>query len=81
MTTGTKRWRTLVRVTGVDGEGKRATVVVPAWRHDEFVDVDLESMPADVREAAMVPGARLHAMVALGAESPEGLEFGGWEPR
>lgn len=78
---GRRRWRTLVRIAGVDHAGERATVVVPAWRHDEFVEVDLACMPPDVREAASVPGARLHAMVALGAGSADELDFGGWEPR
>lgn len=79
--TGRRRWRTLVRVTGVDGDGARATVVVPAWRHDEFVEVDLAGLPPEAREAACVPGARLHALAALGAASASELDLGEWEPR
>lgn len=73
-----RAWRTLVRVVFVEGDV--ATVVLPAWRHEERVQVKLGELPQDVR-GWFWPDVRLHARVNIGAASADELCFSEWEPR
>lgn len=73
---GKKLWRALVRVHHTDE--RYAWVIVPGWNHRVEVPIELDSIPAYVREN-MVPDYRCYAKVNIGAEKKSDLVFKEWE--
>ena len=72
-------WRTLVRVRDAEEEAGHCHVVVPAWNAHQAIRLYFRDVPGDVRPS-MTAGARLHAMVNIGALSFEEVYFDEWEP-
>jgi hypothetical protein len=68
--------RTLVRVEEVN-EGY-AFIVLPGWNPYQVIKLTLKAISADVRPYVEM-GARLHAMVNIGADRHEELYFDQWE--
>lgn len=72
-------WRTLVRVRDVAEEEGCCHVVVPAWNAHQAIRLYFNDVPDDIRPH-MTAGARLHAMVNIGARGIEAVRFDAWEP-
>ena len=69
-----RKWRTLIRVTEVDQENDRVSVVIPAWNYHERVDLSLTRV-SEATGLMMVPELRFHAYVNIGAETARDLRF------
>jgi hypothetical protein len=73
-----KPWRTLVRVADVDEAGKYFYAVVPGWDTDQKLRVYLDDIPSECQRIVKL-GHRFHAIVNVGANSPDELYFTNWE--
>lgn len=74
-----KPWRTLVRIDEVDEDRAYCQVIVPAREADQKIRLSLDSIPTSIRRF-FKDGARFHARVNIGAETPQDLFFDKWEP-
>jgi CheY-like chemotaxis protein len=74
-----KPWRTLVRVADVDEGGKYFYVVVPGWDAAQKIRIYLDDTPQELQPLVKI-NQRFHAIVNVGANSPDELYFTNWEP-
>lgn len=66
----TRPWRTIVRITAVNGD--KLKVILPAWSAIDEVEVDRNVFPKGIK---MYFGKRFHCMVNIGANKAEDLKF------
>jgi hypothetical protein len=75
---GLRMWRTLVRISRIEGE--LAVVIVPSWNSDVELRVPMNTLPEEVQQSIRSGHVRVHARVNIGADLAEDLVFSHWEP-